>query len=456
MSGSKDDRLAAVAATHNVARFVSFSPGRPTVRHLLLDARDPGRRDAATTIEDAVRRLLDLAPDQTVNVRSFRPTQELGNPFERGLGTVDAVVGTVRRLAADGYTTIVNEDIGVDDGGVSGVADGDVVEFSPYDTPRGVERPGHVTASREVALQVLGTVYGVVPDLVGLADRRVEWSIHLRRHGHRGEPRLVWEVGAGGALSGAAPRWPNRWSRLLGDKVFGLLLADAVGLLVPRVQVVVRDPALLFSFGQRTGTGEVWTRSAPAEPLPGLLRTVPGHVDMFRFMREEDAVHGDVTRALLQQDAVSSQWSGAARRSPDGAAVVEGVRGAGARFMTGDDGPDDAMPDQVRQDVTHLLRDATSALGATDLEWAHDGSRCWLLQIHQGHDQANGSAERGEPARWLTWRASEGLSRLRDVLTASGADAGVEVVGHVGLTSHAGTLLRRSGLPWRQVPSARP
>ena len=48
----------------------------------------------------------------------------------------------MRTLAADGYFTIVNETVDTADGGVSGVVLGDIMEFAPLDTPRGVEKPG--------------------------------------------------------------------------------------------------------------------------------------------------------------------------------------------------------------------------------------------------------------------------------------------------------------------------
>ena len=47
--------------------------------------------------------------------------------------------------------------------------------------------------------------------------------------------------------------WPNRFSRFIGDKVFGLLVADLIGLDVPRATVLARRIGP-FVFGRRTGS----------------------------------------------------------------------------------------------------------------------------------------------------------------------------------------------------------
>jgi hypothetical protein len=57
--------------------------------------------------------------------------------------------------------------------------------------------------------------------------------------------------------------WPNRFSRLLGDKAFGLLVADLHGLPVPATTVVGRRVAP-FRFGRPPAVAS--GGCAPARP----------------------------------------------------------------------------------------------------------------------------------------------------------------------------------------------
>jgi hypothetical protein len=106
------------------------------------------------------------------------------------------------------------------------------------------------------------------------------------RHDHT----IIWELeDFGTQTTPARMAWPNRFSRLVGDKAFGLLIADAVGLPVPAATGV---PRLLapFHFGQTTGTGEFWIRTCPTEQVPGRFTTHRGWLDPFELMRVEDPV----------------------------------------------------------------------------------------------------------------------------------------------------------------------
>ena len=53
----------------------------------------------------------------------------------------------------------------------------------------------------------------------------------------------------------AETQWPNRFSDMLGDKTFGLIMADQIGLYVPRTMVLNRSVAP-FTFGEPTGNPE--------------------------------------------------------------------------------------------------------------------------------------------------------------------------------------------------------
>ena len=103
--------------------------------------------------------------------------------------------------------------------------------------------------------------------------------------------------------------WPNRFSRLLGDKAFGLLVADLLGLPVPATTVVGRRVAP-FGFGRPTGGGERWLRTCPAEPVPGRFMTQRGWRDPFALLAAEDPSGTDLV-AVLAQEGVRARWSGA-------------------------------------------------------------------------------------------------------------------------------------------------
>jgi glutathione synthase/RimK-type ligase-like ATP-grasp enzyme len=55
-------------------------------------------------------------------------------------------------------------------------------------------------------------------------------------------------------------QWPNRFSSILGDKAYGLLMANLAGVPVPRTLVIGRRIAP-FTFGDVTGSFEFWTRT---------------------------------------------------------------------------------------------------------------------------------------------------------------------------------------------------
>ncbi|MGE5829561.1 MAG: hypothetical protein ACM30G_14555, partial [Micromonosporaceae bacterium] len=233
-------------------------------------------------VDTAAEELLRRGAGQ-VNVRSFLPDRDKGNPFHYGLQRVADVASTVRALAADGYSTIVNETIDIHDGGISGVALNDVIEFVPDDTPRGVEGGEAVSVPLALGLAMLETVYGFPIRLPEAAGQRIEFSLHPLRVGYRRQHALVWELETVERMK-VRPTlvWPNRFSRFIGDKAYGLLMADLIGLPVPRTTVIGRVTAP-FTFGRRTGTSEVWTRPCPREQEPGRYPTTRGWTDPYQL-----------------------------------------------------------------------------------------------------------------------------------------------------------------------------
>jgi hypothetical protein len=443
----KDDGLARLAAAANVAQFVSFAPGtEPELRHSRLFG-DPLLTDVDT--ETAIDLLLERSIEGSVNVRSFEPEQPKSHDFIYGIRSVAEAAESVRRLAAAGLYTIVNETVDVNDGGVSGVASGGVVEFAPGDTPRCVESSGTAALPRALADALFKTVYGFMPDIPRSLNLRTEFSLHPLKRGYRNGHTIVWEEEEVEPIElHAALAWPNRFSRFIGDKTFGLLIADALGAAVPLVTVIARQVAP-FTFGASTNTNEYWIRTAPFEQVPGRFTTKRGWQDPFRLLADEDP-SGEAIASVLAQEGVDAAFSGAAVDTVGGELIIEGVAGVGDEFMQGRIAPEQ-LPTPLLNEVRRV-RDALSPqLGAVRFEWAYDGERVWVLQLHRGATSSTGNTVYpGTPESERRFSTEDGLEALRQLIEEIDAPReGIVLVGDIGITSHFGDVLRRARVPSR-------
>jgi len=448
----KDDVLDRLALTANVAQFISFSSGSdPAIRHTRI--HDPPSGRAFPSLEAAIQALLDRCVDPSVNVRSFLPDQPKANEFLYGLRDVDHAAATVRRLASQGLFTIVNETIDVNDGGVSGVAYAGLMEFAPGDTPRCVEKPGTATLPRPLGLRVLETIYGFRPAL-DYEDRfRVEFSVHPLKRGVRHDHTVVWEMEpAEPILLDAIISWPNRFSRLIGDKAFGLLIADTLGFPVPTTTVVSRGVGP-FRIGRPTGSAEIWIRTCPIEQIPGRFTTRRGWLDPFELLASEDP-DGVTIASVLAQEGVEARYAGATLAGGDADIIVEGTKGTGEEFMQGQVGPE-TLPSAIVSDVLAMYREVASCLGPVRFEWAHDGSTCWILQLHHGGTETTGRViYPGEFSVEHRFPVEHGLEALRTLVgRLQGTGEGIVLEGLVGVTSHFGDVLRRARVSSRIEPS---
>jgi hypothetical protein len=451
-SEPKDAVLDRLASIGNVAQFVSFD-SRLQQRFSRIIGYPPNAR--FRDVEDAASVLLKESPEGTVNVRSFDPQQPKGSEFVYGIRSIPEVVQHVNRLVSQGLFTIINETVDVHDGGVSGVSLGEIIEFAPDDTPRCVEKPGVATLPRKMGVRLLEVVYGFTPALP-LGALRVEFSVHPIRRGYLAEHTIIWEVEpVQAARTNVEIRWPHVFSRMIGDKTFGLLVADAAGLPVPRTTVVGRRIAP-FSFGTPTGTGEVWLRTAPPEAVPGRFTTRRGWLDPYKLLSIEDPT-GTQLSGVLAQEGVPSAFAGAAATSA-GEPFVEGVRGYGDRFMLGEERPI-PLPQNVFADVRAAYALIRTALPEpVKFEWSHDGQRVWILQLQQLSSAMQGrTIVPGQPSRLIRFDVRKGLEALRELIpTLTPAADGVVLEGDVGLTSHFGDVLRRAGVPsWVESTSER-
>jgi len=245
----------------------------------------------------------------------------------------------------------------------------------------------------------------------------------------------------------ATSRWPNRFSRHIGDKTFGLLMAHLAGHPVPRTLAIPRRIAP-FSFGTTTGSSEVWTRTCPAEPHPGLYTTVKGWTDPFALLAKEDHA-GDVLASVLRQDAVPARYSGAAIVQADDILAVEGLAGEGDLFMLGTRDPEE-LPEKVVSDVVTTFRALNAVFGPVRFEWVHDGQKAWIVQLHLGSTASSATeVVPGDATHWLDFTVGDGLEALRALLASAPIGSGINVIGQFGMTSHIADVLRRAGRPAR-------
>jgi hypothetical protein len=448
MSFRKDRSLDELARVGNVAQFVSFAPGGGHATQQFSRISGFGPNHVFATNYDAIAALLASSPDGTINLRSFTPDSPRSRDFHYGIADADEAHSIATRLSREGLFVIANETVDVFDGGVSGVIQGGVIEFAPDDTPRCVEKEGVASLPIAWGLSIIRCVYGFQPDIVDAGRGRLEFSIHPKPRGWRKTHTLMWEYEASdSAPVGANLVWPNRFSRHIGDKVFGLVVANAMGLSVPKTTVFARRVAP-FSFGEPTGSFEVWTRTCPIEQEPGRFTTVKGWIDPFKLLSIEDP-SGNAIASVLSQSAVQARFSGAAITDRDGRPVIEGVRGEGDRFMLGER-PPERLPAQVVADVQKTYADTVSAIGAVRFEWVHDGERVWIVQLHKGGTDSDvAMLVPGEAAEWAIFKASQGLENLRNFLAGLPDNVGVQIEGEVGLTSHFADLLRKTRRPAR-------
>lgn len=438
----KDEKLFRLAKKYNVAQFVSFSPhGKQRFRafnHIGSGA------DVSWTIDEMLKHF------DAICIRTFREDCESGNPFVFGVGNIDDALVQVNSFMSQGYHVILNEAISLEDNCSSGVWQDGLVEFAPQMTPRCVENEGCSSIPAKWAEKIFSILYGCENRLWNAQGskhkRRFEFSIHANDVGYRKERLVVWEEGRGCA-SKMNLRSSDPFSRWLGNKAAGLLYSWLAGVPVPRFCVFRRGQETpLFVAGENTGTAKSWTRSCPAERTPGKYSTVRGFCNPHELMEKDGQ---DVVSAIVQ-DEVSAQYSGAGFCSGK-YYNVEGVSGFGDRFMAGEQKPD-KLPSKIKHDVRDFMLGLREAIHSpVAVEWAHDGKKVWLLQLHLEDVGSRGAVVvPGEAIKWFAWKSSDGLEKLRSMAAwAKDNECGITLDGGVGLMSHAADIARQFRVPCR-------
>src|SRR5207249_7485805 len=112
--------------------------------------------------------------------------------------------------------------------------------------------------------------------------------IHPKKRGYAHDHTIIWEIEQSDPLRYQPTiRWPNAFSRMIGDKAFGLVVTYLFGLRVPKTLVIPRKISP-FTIGQPTGQETKWIRTSPREPKPGMFTTVRGYTDPFMLLAKED------------------------------------------------------------------------------------------------------------------------------------------------------------------------
>jgi hypothetical protein len=443
----KDTILDQLAVRANIAQFVSFSPNLQQ-RYARIHGYEANYNFAS--LSDAIEAIIAQSSESSVNIRSFDPNNPKSRDFIYGLKNISEVQNTVQRLASQGLHTIVNETIDICDGGVSGVLIGDVIEFSPDDTPRCVEKPGTAALQKQLGLKLLEIVYGFKPKLDYPQDVRVEFSIHPLRRGFLHDHTIIWEIeNVGVNHSTAKIYWPNRFSRFIGDKVYGLIIAHLLKFPVPETIVFSRRVAP-FRFGEKTGNLEVWIRTCPNVQVPGKFTTQRGWCDPFQLMATEDP-HGDMIASIIAQAGIEATYSGGlvvTEKTNNEEIIIEGTLGFGEKFMTGEK-KRSVLPNEILVSVKELYNQVFAKLGAVRMEWVADSKQIWLVQLHCGATKSSGSKiYPGQPKFYHRFEVERGLEELRNLIsTIQGTEEGIILVGDVGITSHFGDVLRRAEIP---------
>lgn len=457
----KDQILNDIAFFGNVAQFVGFSNDEKlTCRYSRISGFEPNRNFESAKI--AIEHLLTNSVDHKVNIRSYRPENPKGCPFIYGLSTVDEVLTNLKKISSEGLYTIVNETIDVSDCGVSGVLLNDLIEFSPDDTPKCVEKAGTCRLPRNLGIELLKKIYGFMPSLDYHPEYRVEFSIHPIRRGFLKDHTIIWEMEYIGKVSSDYKiDWPNNFSKFIGDKAFGLLVADTIGLPVPKTHVIGRRVPV-FSFGQHTQTNEFWIRTCPEVPEPGYYSTRFGWSDPFELISEEinenhDSSSKSPVKSILSQESVEPLWSGALMPGADNSIpVIEGIEGRGDQFMLGK--KNENLPEHVKHSVQSLYKAAFNLIGPVHIEWVFDGTKTWCVQIHKfkSSNISNDIIVTGsDDTQYVNYSTFNGLGGLRKLIQSiiETKNTGINLIGDIGITSHFGDLLRKAQIPSKIIRS---
>lgn len=396
----------------------------------------------------AILKLLDSAKSKLVNVRSYGNGKTRGTRFILGLDDINEIMDIIEVNASEKLHSIINENINPCDGGVSGVVFGDTIEFAPNDTPRCVDKPGVCSLPRELGIKLLEKVYGFDIELEYHNDKRIEFTINPNKEGIKDEHTLIWEIEEMQASHKARISLNNKFSEFIGNKTYGLLIADLLHLNVPKTTVISRN-IKPFEFGFNTTTDEVWTRTAPATKKAGLYTTVKGYIDPFKLLQNEDPTGREIPSVLIQSSADMKYAGACFVRTKKDLDIIEGTSQSGDDFMLGLAKTED-LPNYLLdslEDLNDKIRKSIELLGEISYEWVYDGLKVWIVQLNKlkSASKNKDTIVDGNVAKFEEFDTDLGLEELRKlILLLDKETIGIKLKGNVGITSHFGDLLRNN------------
>lgn len=445
----KDEILVELSKIYNIAQFISYDPNL-NIRFGLLKNFSVNQEGGSYEREQ-LEILLKESAYQSLNIRSFKPDEAQSQEFIFGLTDIKKIESELGRLAGLGLYTIVHETIDLDDGGVSGVLCGDVIEFSPKETGRCVERIEGTpvcTLPANIGINILDTIYNIGNVLRSFhKEKRVEFSIHPKALGVNGDHYLVWEESNATETDfDVKIDWPNTFSQFIGDKVFGLLVANFVGMNVPLTVVHCKNTKIpVFHFGHSNNPLQ-WTRTAPRVPQHGVFTTLNELVDPYKLMQKEDTE--DQLASCILQSGVDAVYSGACITTESGC-ILEGVNGCGDKFMLGQEScvP---LPDYLVEIIEEEHKFLLNIFDKVKFEWAFDGNQLYILQLHnRSNDHSipiyTVSSSNLESIDFYPKQGVDSLNELKILIEKP--NIFVRVHGNIGVTSHIADILRENNVP---------
>lgn len=484
----KDEKLNKIADEFNIAQFASFEAYTGKMRFNNIKNFKPNFPFGNTLT--CIIQIMDNSSYKTLNIRTFKDETSKSNPFVYGLNDIDEIEATIMGFIEQGYYVIISETIDVSDNGVSGVILGNTISFSPDATPRCVEGNNICTLPTSVGLFILKTVYNVNLFNVFQFDmnktkfnQRIEFSVHPNRIGYKDDYYLIWEIEEVNwdtiqPFSINEIIWPNTFSKLLGDKVFGLLVAHTYDQNVPMTTVInKRIPP--FTFGKSTDNNETWIRTCPSIPYPGRFTTVKNWKDPFMLLRKDESTFTDdeYIPSIVSQKHITAKYSGAAIPTGDNGniVIIEGVEGTGENFMLGSQDRCE-LPEIIKMKIERIFYRLKEKIGIIQFEWVCDfNETIWIVQLHKPKHFSKNEiiVVPPEVTNYIDVNTENGIGNLKDIidymqcmekhgdlfnteiLEALNKDfsntvdepIGINLIGNVSVVSHFGDLLRKAQIP---------
>lgn len=462
----KDTKLLELSLNNNVASFISFDKKKEQGETLIRfsNLKDFCWDDETTR---SLEKLLKHSKDNTVNVRSFaKDDMQKSTTFKMGLDNVADIIKQIEKNMVNDLYSIVNENIDVSDGGVSGVLIGDTIEFSPNDTPRCVEKEGVCSLPSNIGINLLHKIYG--KDVLKLLDyprnSRVEFSIHLREQGCEGTNLIIWEL-TENIDEEVLPEFhqhqiPNNFSDFLGEKLYGLLLAEIIANANVPSTIGINRFVKPIIFGKETNHRDWWIRTVPTRKSAGEFATTNKSIDLFDFIGNEHFnLNNTYNKSLMLSSVLYQQgakpiYSGASIITNNAkTTIIEGVKGQGDNFMTS--GKVEDLPEEilsiVKNTISGLRLNLHKILGDFSIEWVYDGEKVWIVQLNQISNFIDEVTivKGNEDTEYIHFDEID-VNTLRTIIETeitNKENIGISVSNKIGITSHIGDILRHHNIP---------